>query len=90
MTPSFWRVPERRRSMCPALLGGLRFRVRANCAFLGRVTRFLATGAGIRRLLDIGTVIQEEPTSRAARPYCPIPYGSANPGPDAAAGPSPP
>jgi S-adenosyl methyltransferase len=37
--------------------GGLRFRVRANRAFLGRVTRFLATGAGIRRLLDIGTVI---------------------------------
>jgi hypothetical protein len=43
-----------------AVAPGLRFRVRANRAFLGRVTRFLAADAGIRQFLDIGTGI---PTS---------------------------
>ena len=32
----------------PAVTPGLRFRVRANRAFLGRATRFLAAGAGVR------------------------------------------
>ena len=40
-----------------AVAPGLRFRVRANRAFLGRVTRFLAGEAGIRQFLDIGTGI---------------------------------
>jgi hypothetical protein len=40
-----------------AVTPGLRFRVRANRAFLGRATRFLATDAGIRQFLDIGTGI---------------------------------
>ena len=40
-----------------AVTPGLRFRVRANRAFLGRVTRFLAADAGIRQFLDIGTGI---------------------------------
>ena len=36
---------------------GLRFRVRANRAFLARAVRYLAGEAGIRQFLDIGTVI---------------------------------
>jgi len=40
-----------------AVTPGLRWRVRANRAFLGRATRFLAANAGIRRFLDIGTGI---------------------------------
>ncbi len=40
-----------------AVTPGLRFRVRANRAFLGRATRFLAADAGIRQFLDIGTGI---------------------------------
>ena len=40
-----------------AVAPGLRFRVRANRAFLGRVTRFLAGEAGIRQFLDISTGI---------------------------------
>ncbi len=36
---------------------GLRYRVRANRAFLGRTTRYLAAEAGIRQFLDIGTGI---------------------------------
>ena len=36
---------------------GLRFRVRANRAFLGRTTRYLAAEAGVRQFLDIGTGI---------------------------------
>jgi hypothetical protein len=40
-----------------AVTPGLRYRVRANRAFLGRVTRFLAADAGIRQFLDIGTGI---------------------------------
>jgi S-adenosyl methyltransferase len=36
---------------------GLRYRVRANRAFLGRATRFLAAEAGLRQFLDIGTGI---------------------------------
>ena len=40
-----------------AVAPGLRFRVRANRAFLGRATRYLAAEAGIRQFLDIGTGI---------------------------------
>jgi len=40
-----------------AVTPGLRWRVRANRAFLGRATRFLAGDAGIRQFLDIGTGI---------------------------------
>ncbi len=36
---------------------GLRFRVRANRAFLGRTTRYLSAEAGVRQFLDIGTGI---------------------------------
>ena len=36
---------------------GLRYRVRANRAFLGRATRYLAGQAGLRQFLDIGTGI---------------------------------
>jgi hypothetical protein len=40
-----------------AVTPGLRFRVRANRAFLGRATWFLAADAGVRQFLDIGTGI---------------------------------
>jgi hypothetical protein len=36
---------------------GLRYRVRANRAFLGRTVRYLAAEAGIRQFLDLGTGI---------------------------------
>ena len=36
---------------------GLRYRVRANRAFLGRATGYLAAEAGLRQFLDIGTGI---------------------------------
>ena len=36
---------------------GLRYRVRANRAFLGRAVRYLAAEAGIRQFLDLGTGI---------------------------------
>src|SRR6478672_1965322 len=40
-----------------AVAPGLRFRVKANRAFLARAVRFLATDCGIRQFLDIGTGI---------------------------------
>ena len=40
-----------------AITPGLRFRVRANRAFLARAVRYLADEAGIRQFLDIGTGI---------------------------------
>ena len=40
-----------------AVSPGLRFRVRANRAFLARSVRYLAADAGIRQFLDIGTGI---------------------------------
>jgi hypothetical protein len=40
-----------------AVAPGLRYRVRANRAFLGRATRYLAGDAGLRQFLDIGTGI---------------------------------
>jgi S-adenosyl methyltransferase len=36
---------------------GLRYRVRANRAFLGRTVRYLAAEAGVRQFLDLGTGI---------------------------------
>jgi hypothetical protein len=36
---------------------GLGYRVRANRAFLGRTVRYLASGAGVRQFLDLGTGI---------------------------------
>ena len=58
-----------------AVAPGLRFRVRANRAFLGRTTRYLTAEAGIRQFLDIGTGIPtgdntHEVAQRAA-PGCP-------------------
>jgi hypothetical protein len=40
-----------------AVTPGLRYRVRANRAFLGRAVRYLAAEAGIRQFLDLGTGI---------------------------------
>jgi hypothetical protein len=40
-----------------AVSPGLRYRVRANRAFLGRAVRYLAAEAGIRQFLDLGTGI---------------------------------
>jgi hypothetical protein len=40
-----------------AVTPGLRFRVRANRAFLARAVRYLAGAPGIRQFLDIGTGI---------------------------------
>ena len=53
---------------------GLRFRARANRAFLGRTTRYLAAKAGIRQFLDIGTGIPTATTrtrSPSGRPPMP-------------------
>ena len=67
-----------------AVAPGLRFRVRANRAFLGRVTRFLADKAGIRQFLDIGTGIPSadnthEVAQRAA-PKARVVYVDNDPG----------
>ena len=40
-----------------AIAPGLRFRVRADRAFLARAVRYLATDGGVRQFLDIGTGI---------------------------------
>jgi hypothetical protein len=40
-----------------AVTPGLRYRVRANRAFLGRTVRFLTAEAGVRQFLDLGTGI---------------------------------
>jgi S-adenosyl methyltransferase len=42
---------------------GLRFRVRANRAFLGQAVRYLAAEAGIRQFRDVGTG-SRRPTTR--------------------------
>ena len=60
--------PERVLAVTP----GLRFRMRANRALLGRATRYLVGEAGIRQFLDIGTGIPaagktHEVAQRAAR-----------------------
>jgi S-adenosyl methyltransferase len=78
-----------------AVTPGLRFRVRANRAFLGRATRFLAADAGIRQFLDIGTGIPaadntHEVAQRAA-PAFRVVYVDNDPagGGHAARGPAP-
>ena len=45
-----------------AVTPGLRYRVRANRAFLGRTVRYLAAEAGIRQFLDLGTGIPRPTT----------------------------
>jgi S-adenosyl methyltransferase len=53
---------------------GLRYRVRANRAFLGRATRYLAAEPGLRQFLDIGTGIRPPATRtrwRSASPRMP-------------------
>jgi hypothetical protein len=62
---------------------GLRWRVRANRAFLGRAVRYLAADAGIRQFLDIGTGIPaagntHEVAQRAA-PDCRVVYADNDP-----------
>jgi len=51
-----------------AVTPGLRFRVRANRAFLGRATRYLAGEAGVRQFLDIGTGIPTGVLGNQRRP----------------------
>ncbi len=54
-----------------AVTPGLRFRVRANRAFLGRATRYLAGEAGVRQFLDIGTGIPAGNTHEVAQRAAP-------------------
>ncbi len=62
---------------------GLRFRVRANRAFLARVVRYLAAEAGIRQFLDIGTGIPSanntHEVAQAAAPDARIVYVDNDP-----------
>src|ERR1700748_3476386 len=57
-----------------AISPGLRFRVRANRAFLVRSVRFLATDCEVRQFLDIGTGIPTgNNTHEAAQSVAPTP-----------------
>jgi trans-aconitate methyltransferase len=62
---------------------GLRFRVRANRAFLARAVRFLAGEAGVRQFLDIGTGIpaadNTHQVAQAAAPDARIVYVDNDP-----------
>ena len=66
-----------------AVSPGLRFRVRANRAFLARCVRYLATEAGIRQFLDIGTGIPSanntHEVAQAAAPDARIVYVDNDP-----------
>jgi S-adenosyl methyltransferase len=66
-----------------AVTPGLRFRVRANRAFLARAVRYLATDAGIRQFLDIGTGIPSvnntHEVAQAAAPTSRIVYVDNDP-----------
>jgi hypothetical protein len=66
-----------------AVTPGLRFRVQANRAFLARAVRFLATEAGIRQFLDIGTGIptanNTHEVAQAAAPASRIVYVDNDP-----------
>ena len=66
-----------------AVTPGLRFRVQANRAFLARAVRFLATEAGIRQFLDIGTGIptanNTHEVAQAAAPTSRIVYVDNDP-----------
>lgn len=46
---------------------GLRYRVRANRAFLGRTVRYLAAEAGVRQFLDLGTGIPSADNTHEVR-----------------------
>jgi len=62
---------------------GLRFRVRANRAFLARAVRYLAGEAGIRQFLDIGTGIPSanntHEVAQAVAPDCRVVYVDNDP-----------
>jgi hypothetical protein len=62
---------------------GLRFRVRANRAFLARAVRYLAGEAGIRQFLDIGTGIpaanNTHEVAQAVAPECRVVYVDNDP-----------
>src|SRR5262249_42128823 len=66
-----------------AISPGLRFRVRANRAFLARTVRFLATECGVRQFLDIGTGIPSanntHEVAQAAAPSSRIVYVDNDP-----------
>ena len=66
-----------------AVTPGLRFRVRANRAFLARAVRFLADDCGIRQFLDIGTGIptanNTHEVAQAAAPSSRIVYVDNDP-----------
>src|SRR5262245_47755392 len=66
-----------------AISPGLRFRVRANRAFLARTLRFLATECGVRQFLDIGTGIptanNTHEVAQAAAPSSRIVHGDHDP-----------
>jgi hypothetical protein len=66
-----------------AVTPGLRFRVRANRAFLARAVRYLVAEAGIRQLLDIGTGIptanNTHEVAQATAPECRIVYVDNDP-----------
>ena len=66
-----------------AVAPGLRFRVKANRAFLARAVRFLATDCGIRQFLDIGTGIPSanntHEVAQAAAPASRIVYVDNDP-----------
>jgi hypothetical protein len=66
-----------------AVTPGLRYRVRANRAFLARVVRYLAAEAGIRQFLDIGTGIPSanntHEVAQAAAPDSRIVYADNDP-----------
>jgi predicted O-methyltransferase YrrM len=66
-----------------AVTPGLRFRVRANRAFLARAVRYLAAEAGIRQFLDIGTGIPSanntHEVAQAAAPDARVVYSDHDP-----------
>src|SRR5712664_693004 len=66
-----------------AVTPGLRFRVRANRAFLARAVRYLAAEAGIRQFLDIGTGIptanNTHEVAQSAAPGCRVVYVDNDP-----------
>jgi S-adenosyl methyltransferase len=62
---------------------GLRYRVRANRAFLGRATRYLAAEGAVRQFLDIGTGIptagNAHEVAQAIAPECRVVYVDYDP-----------
>jgi len=74
-----------------AVAPGLRYRVRANRAFLGRATRYLAAEAGIRQFLDIGTGIPAAGNTHevASQGWCRCTSGAPSPATSPGKGPYP-